>query len=211
MLFRRSTTASGASSSTEHLSRSAKRGGAQLEDFYSYDDEELATRHSARREGTRTDWLGTEGRMIEVDTDYVRSRHDNIFDPEKLGAIASAVRSGHRPSFLIGYGEVSLIDKRLVQEDQELFEEGAILVDEPLQMSDVGKLLYTIRDGNHRTFGALIGGEQRVWISLMKDQLADVMAYRAAKKGNRVKELEKSFSKGYVDLLRILDRKLRED
>lgn len=211
MSFRRNTSPSGASSSTDRLSSLAGRGASRLEDFYSYDEEELATRHSARREGVKTDWLGTEGELIEVDPDYVRSRHDNIFDPDKLRAIAGAVRSGERPSFLVGYGEVSLIDKDTVREDQELFEEGLILVDEPLQPSDVGKLLYTIRDGNHRTFGALIGGETRVWIAPMREQLREVQNYRDAKKKKRVKEFEKGFSKRYVELIRILDRKLREE
>jgi hypothetical protein len=39
---------------------------------------------------------------------------------------------------------------------------------------DLGKLLYSVRDGNHRVFGALLGGEPYVWLMLDQNTLQDL-------------------------------------
>ncbi len=39
---------------------------------------------------------------------------------------------------------------------------------------DLGKLVYTIRDGNHRAFGALLAGEPYIWMILEDNQFQDL-------------------------------------
>lgn len=43
---------------------------------------------------------------------------------------------------------------------------------------DLGKCVYTVRDGNHRVFGALLGGETSVWIILSDNQYQEVVSWR---------------------------------
>ena len=53
-------------------------------------------------------------------------------------------------------------DRRLEKELKEAEREG---------QGDFGALAVQVRDGNHRTFGAAIGGEDVVWIRLYDNQL----------------------------------------
>lgn len=211
MIWRRQNP-SGASSDTEHLREQyGGKGGSSVDDHYWYNDSDLRRQTDQRREGDRVTWYGSRGEMIRIDPDYVRSLPGNYFYPEKIGSVIRAVRSGDRPSFMVGYGEVSLIDHDRVDEDQEMFDNGELLVQEPLKHSDVGKLLYTIRDGNHRVFGALAGGETKVWIHLMKNDLRDVHAYREAKAKRKLAEFRKEHGKHHATLVKMLSEKLEKD
>jgi hypothetical protein len=106
---------------------------------------------------------------------------------------------------------VQIIDKNTIKDQQN--EEWPL--DRELDERDIGKLLYTIRDGNHRTFGALIGGETRVWINLYDNTFQYVKEWRAMKGGVKAKTkhfMEKErWPKSYIDLVRVLDRKLKAD
>jgi hypothetical protein len=87
-----------------------------------------------------------------------------IFDPEKLRAVADAVEGGHQPVFYAGYGDVWLED---------------------------GELHAQARDGNHRTFGAMIGGASPAYLIIMSNTLQDLeepfsdKLYRAIRRAQR--------------------------
>lgn len=150
-------------------------------------------------------WPGSRGELVPVDARYAYPISGNIFDGEKLGAVAGEVgaRSWRNPVVLRpGYGLFGVVDRQDIQEsiqyagdelgqpyttgDEELdaylaqpddytraearaFElrlrraerEGA---------GDFGALTVQVRDGNHRTFGAILGGEDPVWVRIMDNQ-----------------------------------------
>jgi hypothetical protein len=54
------------------------------------------------------------------------------------------------------------------------------------QDGDLGAIIYQIRDGNHRAFGALISGEPYVYIMLGNNEMQDLELAR--KKGNMTEE-----------------------
>jgi hypothetical protein len=52
---------------------------------------------------------------------------------------------------------------------------------------DLGKLTYTVRDGNHRVFGAILGGETKIWMIVAANQLQDVEQLRKSGRPVRTK------------------------
>lgn len=199
-------------SSTDTLSAIVEYGVAgDFNDIYDGDAEEMLQQGEVRY-GRKVTWVGTTDKMIKVDPDYVRCIEGNTFFPEKLGAVAEAVRDSTantedgKPVFYVGYGTVRLIDKDIVEEDQQYFDDNGVPPDRPLDERDIGKLLYTMRDGNHRVFGALIGGEKHVWMNLADNQLQDVNEWRKDKRGFKTKR-----GAAYAKLMKLLDEKLKSD
>lgn len=169
---------SGPYSDTENLADLAEAAsGEDFETFYEWWDESDFDRDQIRH-GRKVVWIVSPGRSIQIDPDYVVAIEGNQFDPEKLAAVAEAVRSGQKPVLEVGYVQVTVIDETDVAENQDAFERGEAPASRPLDEGDLGKLLFHVRDGNHRTFGALIGGERRVWANLDSNQLEDVRAWR---------------------------------
>jgi len=151
--------------------------------------------------GRNVIWDGYDGRMIRVHPDNIRMMPENIFDADKLAAIVSGIDEAHdRVVFTAPYGMVSVITPQDVKEsieyeDEEPFTTGdpeldAWLVDpsifdedeqEELQKSlvkamergdgDLGQIIATVRDGNHRAFGALIAGEPYIYMILAEQQM----------------------------------------
>lgn len=204
-------------SDTESLKALVETGMSDdIEDFYSGDPEGIRLLGNAVRHGSRVEWVGYKGKLIRIDPEYTRSIEGNIFDREKLSAISKSVMEAGRarrehPVLFVGYGSVSLIDDTAIKEDQDYFKYREIKPDRPLDDRDKGKLMYTIRDGNHRVFGSLIGGERDVWIHLAANDLQSVDEYREAKKKRKLKEFTKSHGPRWVKLLSMLDAKLKND
>lgn len=197
-----------------------------LEDFYDGDGEEMLAGASedAIRYGRRVTWIGIPGQMIEIDPNYVVPMWGNVFDAGKLAAVANAVRNGEKPVLGVGFGTVQIIDASTIEEANASMESGDTEwpTDRPFDERDIGKLLYTIRDGNHRTFGALIGGERKVWINLYDNTFQLVKQWRAMLDGVKSKKKRaeiihdffigaERWPQSYVDLISRLDQKLRED
>ena len=184
-----------------------------FDDLYDEDPEEL--RHGGEvRHGRKVVWVGGHGRMIQIDPDYVVAIQGNQFDLVKLAAVAEAVREGlgptadGKPVFGVGYGTAMLIDEAVLEIPFGA-EEDKFPLDRPLDEQDLGKLLYTVRDGNHRTFGALIGGETKVWMALGANQLQDVIEWRNRSKKPLPEYLRRN--RKHLALMKILDGKLRND
>ena len=164
-------------SDVESLRNLASEGYGSFDDYYErWDTEDLDP--EGLRYGRKVIWQVTPGRAVKIDPDYVVSMPENIFDPDKLAAIVDAVESGDKPVFDVGYGTVRVIGERDVAESQEAFERGETLTQRPLDDDDIGKLLFTVRDGNHRVFGALIAGERHVWMHLSDNDVQDVSEWR---------------------------------
>lgn len=164
-------------SDVEALAELASGGYGSFDDYYErWDTEDLDP--EGLRYGRKVIWQVTPGRAVKIDPDYVVSMPENIFDPDKLAAIVDAVESGDKPVFDVGYGTVRVIGERDVAESQEAFERGETLTQRPLDEGDIGKLLFTVRDGNHRVFGALIAGERHVWMHLSDNDVQDVREWR---------------------------------
>lgn len=179
-----------------------------FEDFYSMSEEEARAHGDVVKEGPRVTWIGTRGAVIKVPSEYARSFDGNVFSKEKLAAIRDAVRSGAHPTILMGYGRASLVDKDLVDEDRSAFDHHELLAGRPLDKRDIGQLLFQVRDGNHRSFGALIAGEPYIWMIVARSQMQDVKEYRAAKKQGSLEDYKAEFGKGHFTLMSKLDRML---
>ena len=164
-------------SDVDSLRNLASEGYGTFDDYYErWDTEDLDP--EGLRYGRKVIWQVTPGRAVKIDPDYVVSMPENIFDPDKLAAVVDAVQSGEKPVFDVGYGTVRVIGERDVIESQEAFERGETLTQRPLDDDDIGKLLFTVRDGNHRVFGALIAGERHVWMHLSDNDVQDVREWR---------------------------------
>lgn len=187
------------------------RRGNDFSRFYGMSQEQVREHGDVVKMGRASRWTGPQGELVLIDPDYVRATDGNHFDPRKLAAVSDAVRSGQNPTFAVGYGTVLLIDEGLVREDQESFASGELMSDRPLEKRDVGKLLYRVRDGNHRVFGALLGGENKVWMKLDKNMLQDMREYRAAKREKALAEYKERYGQRHAKLMALLDTKLMKD
>jgi len=169
------------------------------------------------RQGDAVTWVGSAGEMLLIDPDYALAIEGNTFDEHKLASLVHAIENKRRPTLFVGYGTVHFIDADDVEENRRYDPngyntgDGVWQTERPLDESDIGKLQYTIRDGNHRTFAALIAGETKVWILLDDNQLQDVKEYREAKKKSNVRAFSKRRGPRYTKLLKALDLKLRND
>lgn len=183
---------------------------AEAEAFYAYSPEQLGMLGDDIRHGKRSSWVIENDAVVKIDPDRVRSTDGNVFSSQKLSAVACAVRRGDKPMFGVGYGDVMLIDEDDLEEDERYFDD---LYDRssmrPLDKRDLGKLLFRVRDGNHRTFGALLGGETEVWMHLTTPQLRDVKEYRDYASKKKLNQLESASGKRHVRLMKLLDKALR--
>lgn len=164
-------------SDVEALAELASGGYGAFDDYYEHWDVDDLDPEGLRY-GRKVIWQVTPGRAVKIDPDYVVSMPENIFDPDKLAAIVDAVQSGEKPVFDVGYGTVRVIGERDVAESQEAFDRDETLTQRPLDEDDLGKLLFTVRDGNHRVFGALIAGERHVWMHLSDNDVQDVREWQ---------------------------------
>jgi len=164
-------------SDVETFADMASGGSGAFDDYYDrWDVDDLDP--DGLRYGRKVIWQVTPGRAVKVDPDYVVSMPENTFDPDKLAAIVEAVESGDKPVFDVGYGTVRVIGERDVAESQEAFDRDETLTQRPLDEDDIGQLLFTVRDGNHRVFGALIAGESHVWMHLSDNDVQDVREWQ---------------------------------
>lgn len=177
--------------------------------FYGLSEEEANEYGDTIMRGRKTNWVGRKGALVQVDPNYVRAIQGNIFDATKLAAVADAVSEGQRPTFVVGYGEVGVIDEDDIDEDQEAFENGELMSERPFDKRDIGKLRFQIRDGNHRVFGALLGGETKVWIHLTPNLLQEVGEYREAKRTRKLAAYKKKFGPRYTKRMDAIDKLLR--
>lgn len=174
-------------------------------------------------DGENVRWWVEPGSAVWIDAKYVRPIDGNIFYPEKLGAIARAVRQnpGEKIPFYAGYGQIKRLelsdivesieyaqwqvgepyttgnpdlDKWIVAKeegdtsdyDDEEIEDLEARLTEAIENEegDIGKWSATVRDGNHRVFGAILGGESRVAIRIYDN---DVQEIRDALWGGRLR------------------------
>lgn len=181
-----------------------------ISSFFGLTEEEAREHGDVIRHGNKTSWVGRKGSILKINPDFARAVYGNIFDPQKLAAVSDAVSSGSNPTFIVGYADVVLIDASRVEDDQSAYESGELMTDRPFDKRDIGKLYYQIRDGNHRVFGSLIGGETDVWVHLYDNTLQEVNEYRAAKKAKKLAAYKKTHGANQTKRMAMLDAELRK-
>lgn len=101
-------------------------------------------------------WIGTKGRTLRIrpsDAGLVTPVDGNTFDTKKICAVAEAPAVfDFKIPFFVGYCEVRIIDGDEMREYEDYTD--YYHYDE----DDDGEIEITVRDGNHRTFGALASG-----------------------------------------------------
>jgi len=124
-------------------------------------------------------WLGVKGRMLRVSADNAIPIEGNIFYPTKLSAIAKSPECyDFKIPMVPGYCAPYVMSQGHFDESVE-YEDDYYTPNE----DDVGEVFFQIRDGNHRTFGALISGEPYVWVYCGKNTLDE---YQEWVKGGRL-------------------------
>jgi hypothetical protein len=115
-------------------------------------------------------WIGTKGRTLRIrpsDAGRVTPVDGNIFDDEKICAVAEAPAVfDFQIPFFVGYCEVRIIDGEEMREYEDYTD--YYHYDE----DDDGEIEITIRDGNHRTFGALASGND-AYVIISDNQYQD--------------------------------------
>jgi hypothetical protein len=88
-----------------------------------------------------------DGTMVPVDAEHLEPMPENIFDAEKFSTLVAAIRQGRHPVVLPGYSNLSLED---------------------------GELDAQVRDGNHRTFAAIVAGSPFSWVAMSAQTVQDL-------------------------------------
>jgi hypothetical protein len=158
--------------------------------------------------GRNVTWLIEEGEAVWIEARYLRPMSGNIFDAEKLGAVAQALKDGRELTLMAPFGQPHRITRSWMEEslqyaedeepwttgdaDMDLYltdvdewleksgwsrdEEGVdeliaemeaeVVEAEATGQGDFGAWTSSVRDGNHRTFGAVLGGEEAVAVRI---------------------------------------------
>ena len=126
--------------------------------------------------GDRVFWAGnvgymgpTDGTMVPVAAEYLTPIWGNIFDSDKLSAL---VQAAQERSIVVtpGYANFNVITANDVRESQEYEDDDEVV----RTRADIGQLEAQVRDGNHRTFAALLAGSDFSWVMLSDSNKQDI-------------------------------------
>jgi len=122
-------------------------------------------------------WLGEEGRMLRLtqdELDFIYPIERNTFNLKKLCAIAESVKyADEKIPLNCGYAAVSfkdccnILEMQEYEDDYEYYEWSA---------DDANEVYFQIRDGNHRTIGALATGDD-AYVYLMLREYDEYMEW----------------------------------
>ena len=122
-------------------------------------------------------WLGQEGRMLRLtqgELDFIHPIERNIFNLDKLCAIAESVKYvDEKIPLECGYASVyfrdccDILEMKEYEEDYEYYEWSA---------DDANEVYFQLRDGNHRTIGALAAGDD-AYVYLMLSEYDEYMEW----------------------------------
>jgi hypothetical protein len=128
--------------------------------------------------GKKVIWLGRAGEMVRVTADELRATPDNLFDLSQLVATATYMKEGGAvfeapPARVDGVVDEAFVDDtKSYQADGELFKYAGMT--RAFTKGDLGTLVFSLRNGNHRAFAAFLAGEPFVWIWIKGERdLAD--------------------------------------
>lgn len=120
---------------------------SDFSDYYS-DEEPQPGKFDKVFKGRRVSWIGNE-KTIEVDSEYVSSREDNISNPKKVKAVRDHIRySDTRVTFTAPPADVRIIDGDFIFDTQEANARGDLdseyRIDKPFSTGDedVDKFIY---------------------------------------------------------------------
>ncbi len=112
-----------------------------------------------------------DGMMVPVEARYVVPVQGNIFSGDKFSALVKSIRDGDQPIVDAGYGFFSIVDRSDIRQSREYNEWE---MGEPYDDDDLGELTVQVRDGNHRTFAALVAGAPFTWVRLSDSDKKDI-------------------------------------
>ncbi len=109
-------------------------------------------------------WFGTQGRMLKIDIDNTVAREDNIFDWKKLSAVARAPEVfNFKIPFYVGYVQVHSLD---CCDILDAMEDSSLFPYYDPSPDDRDMVYFELRDGNHRTLGALLSGDSYAYVDV---------------------------------------------
>jgi hypothetical protein len=147
-----------------------------LEDYY---PETARGELGPESHGDRVFWAGrgyqrigyvgpTDGRMLPIPSRYASPISGNTFDGAKMGALVRAIKEGADPVVHPGYAMLGLVTKTDVDEGVEYGDP------RPYTSDDIGEVNADVRDGNHRTFAALLAGAPFTWVLISDATVQDL-------------------------------------
>ena len=114
-------------------------------------------------------FIGPKGQCLEIWADDTIPIRDNTFHDEKLKAIAEAPNVfDFKIPFFVGIVDPFVMDcDEILEFTEKKLEEGDedLRYDDYLSLTsdDVNNVFFQLRDGNHRTFGVFLSGENRAY------------------------------------------------
>ena len=129
------------------------------------------------KDGSRFQWVGEIGRMLKINAEQIVPREDNVFDFRKLSAIARAPEVfNFKIPFYCGYVQPLFLSCCDILE--AMSDEDRIPYYTP-NSDDVGSVYFQLRDGNHRSMGALLAGESFIYAMVSKQDMQDYIEWIA--------------------------------
>jgi len=160
-------------------------------------------------DGKNVRWWVERGEAVWIKAKYLRPIAGNIFDADKLGAVARAVKRRQGKDlieFYASYGQIARITPAHVAEslayreydEGEPFTTGDREIDEYItaryrdeteldpemdqrvaeaeaaRAGDLGQWTASVRDGNHRVFGSVLGGEEKIAIRIYDNDVQGI-------------------------------------
>lgn len=109
--------------------------------------------------------LGVKGRMLRVYPEQAIPIEGNIFDYDKLCAVAESPNyTDHKIPFYTSLISPFYMRENDIAEALNYQEQGHSWIENAVfDEDDEGEVFFQVRDGNHRLFGMLLSGEPYVW------------------------------------------------
>ena len=121
-------------------------------------------------------FVGPKGRLLKVYAEDLQPVQGNVFYADKLKGLAVA------PKFVdfkiplhVGFVDPWEMDDQMYQEAVD-YEDDFYEPDE----DDIGEVFFKLRDGNHRTLGALLSGEPYAYVQISNSMNQDYKEWVAA-------------------------------
>jgi len=109
-------------------------------------------------------WFGDQGRMLKIDINNTVALEDNVFDWEKLSAVARAPDVfDFKIPFHVGYVQVLSLDCCDILD--AMADSSRFPYYDP-SPDDRDMVYFQLRDGHHRTLGALLSGDSYAYVNV---------------------------------------------
>ena len=124
-------------------------------------------------------FIGPKGRCLKIYADDLVPLEGNIFYDEKLKAVAEAPNVfDFKIPFFVGFVDLFSLDcDEILEFTEQKLEDGDedLRYDDFLHLTseDVDNIFFQLRDGNHRSWGALLSGEEHIYAQVYQNTYQD--------------------------------------